>query len=129
MVDFGADFYSNFELLSPGGHFKIVKGIDNALQAVVNRLTTIPGDLDALGFDEYGNYAYKYLGATDIPYAKALIKEATIEALIREPVVQSINDVSVDYKIKKCIVDNSFVLFDGTPVDNLRVELYNYEEG
>jgi hypothetical protein len=132
MVDFGCDFDSSFELISPGGHFKTVNGVDNARQAVINRLTTIPGDLDVLDYEDYGNYSYLYLGLTDIELAKSLIKLATQEALMREPVVKDIKDVVVEYSQQTCIVDIDLVFVQDTDeeddIENIRVDLKNVEE-
>lgn len=127
MVDFGCDFDSNFELLTPGGRFKTVNNQKNAYQSVVNRLTTIPRDLDLLGYDDYGNYAYRYIASTNVNYAKALIKLATEEALIREPVVKEIIDIDVKYENKTCIVDVTLKLLDDTIMDE-EIDLFNPQE-
>lgn len=127
LVDFGCDFDSSFELLSPGGHFKLVAGIENAKQVIENGLTTIPKDLDLFNYDHPHNNAYLYLGATNVNFAKALIKLATEEVLIRKSVVKEIIDIEVDYKLKQCIVDICVRLVDDTILE-LSTELNNYEE-
>jgi len=126
-VDFGCDFDSSFELLSPGGHFKTVKDNENAEQIIINRLTTIPEDLDLFNYNHPHNNAYKYIGATDVEHAKALIKLASEEALIRLSVVKEIIELEVNYNYKTCFVDIKVKLIDDTILDD-NIEIYNAEE-
>ncbi|KZX16655.1 hypothetical protein MBCUT_06930 [Methanobrevibacter cuticularis] len=123
IIDFGCDFDSSFELLSPGGHFKMVSGVENAKQIVVNRLTTIPDDLALFNYDHPHNDSYKYLASTDVTHAKALIKLATEEALVRLGIVEEIISLEVNYKPKSCYVDITLKLIDGTILDE-DIELY-----
>ena len=128
-IDFGCDFHESFELLSPGGKFRTVSGIDNAKQVIQNTVTTIFNDLSLFDYSYSGNPSYKYLGATNIPYAKALIKLTTEESLSAQSMVQEVIDVEVNYKFKSCIVDTTIKLIDGTTLENLEIELYNnFEE-
>ena len=126
-VDYGCDFDSSFELLSPGGHFKLLSGIENAEQIIKNRLTTIPEDLALFDYDHPHNDAYLYLGATNVNLAISLIKLATEEALTRLAIVKEIINIEVNYELKSCIVDTAVKLIDDTELE-LSTELQNYEE-
>ncbi|KZX17478.1 contractile injection system sheath initiator [Methanobrevibacter filiformis] len=131
MVDFGCDFHRDFELIDDKGNFRKVSGVDNAKQAIINRLLTIPGDLDNLGYDDYGNKSYYYLGLTDYDYAESLIKKATEEALLKEPVVAEIIDINVEYDNTNCIVDIDVRLVSDDDEDtneNITIDLNNVEE-
>lgn len=124
-VDFGCDFHESFELISPGGKFRTVSGIENAKQIINNTITTIFDDLSLFDYSYSGNPAYAYLGATNIPYATALIKLATEKSLLGQSIVKEVIEVKVDYKIKTCIVDITIKLIDGTIFENIEIDLYN----
>ena len=97
-VDFGCDIDSSWEA-NAQGDFKTVSGVDNAAQAVYNRLMTKLGELDPFGYTNYGNQSHEVIGDTDIEVAKELIILYTTVCLLQEPRVSDINSINVSYTV------------------------------
>jgi hypothetical protein len=96
MVDFGTDFNSQW-IANSQGDFLTITGLDNAEQAIYNRLITRLDELIQLNYDNYGNRSYEVLGSTDILNASAEIKIYTTNCLLAEPRVQEIKNIDVDF--------------------------------
>src|ERR1035438_122474 len=103
-VDFGGDIDSSWEA-NAQGDFLTVSGVDNAAQAVYNRLMTKLDELDAFGYINYGNQADEVIGNTDIETSKELIILYTTTCLLQEPRVSEINSINVLYSINTFEVD------------------------
>lgn len=116
-VDFGADIDSSWSP-SPQGDFKTVSGVDNAFQAVYNRLMTKVGELNAFGYINYGNQSDEVIGSTDIEVGKQLIILYTTVCLLQEPRVQDINSIDVSYTLNsfECNV-NIQLIGEDTPTN------------
>ena len=97
-VDYGCDIDSSLEVDPLTGDFKIVEGLDNAAQAVKNRLETRLDELLVLGYSDYGNQSYEELGNTDIDTAIGHIEIYTRDALLEEPVVQDLIDIKISFE-------------------------------
>lgn len=97
-VDYGCDIDSSLEVDPLTGDFKIVEGLDNAIQAVKNRLETRLDELLVLGYSDYGNQSYEELGNTDIDTAIGHIEIYTRDALLEEPVVQDLIDIKISFE-------------------------------
>lgn len=101
-VDYGCDIDSSLEVDPLTGDFKIVEGIDNAAQAVKNRLETRLDELLVLGYENYGNQSFEELGNTDIDTAIGHIKIYTRDDLLEEPLVNDLVEMNITYN------DNGF---------------------
>lgn len=101
-VDYGCDIDSSLEVDPLTGDFKIVEGIDNAAQAVKNRLETKLDELLVLGYENYGNQSFEEHGNTDIDTAIGHIKIYTRDALLEEPLVNDLVEMNITYN------DNGF---------------------
>jgi len=96
MVDFGTDFNSEWTSNSQGD-FLTITGLENAEQAIYNRLMTRLDELIQLNYINYGNRSYEVIGTTDLVAGTAEIKIYTTNCLLAEPRVQEINDIDVDF--------------------------------
>ena len=95
-VHFGTDIDSNWSA-NPQGDLTTITELSNAEQAIYNRLTTQFGELNELGYTDYGNEAYNVIGETDIESAKQEIIIYTTNCLLTEPRVESIENIRVEY--------------------------------
>jgi hypothetical protein len=116
-VDFGCDINSSWEA-NPQGDFLTVFGVDNAIQAVYNRLMTKLNELNAFGYINYGNQSDEVIGSTDIEVGKQLIILYTTVCLLQEPRVQDINSIDVSYTLNgfECNV-NVQLIGEDTPTN------------
>jgi hypothetical protein len=114
-IDYGCDIDSNLELDPETGDFKIVEGVDNAIQAVKNRLETRLDELISLGYVNYGNQAYEELGITDTFIAIGHTEIYTKNCLLEEPVVEDLLSMDIYFK-------------DNTLYGELVIKLVNSEE-
>lgn len=101
-VDYGCDIDSSLEVDPLTGDFKIVEGLDNAAQAVKNRLETRLDELLVLGYENYGNQSFEELGNTDIDTAIGHVEIYTRDALLEEPLVDDLVEMNITYN------DNGF---------------------
>jgi len=97
-VDYGCDIDSSLEVDPLTGDFKIVEGLDNAAQAVKNRLETRLDELLVLGYSDYGNQSFEELGNTDIDTAKGHIELYTKDALLEEPLVEDLLNINISFE-------------------------------
>jgi hypothetical protein len=127
---FGTDLDDSFEL-DDNGQFKIVSGVDNAIQAIRNRLLTKFDEIAELGYFEYGNKAHDYLSETNIDLAKAHIELYNEICLDLDHRVFNIIDMSTEYKygvitadIHVQLVDSTIVSLGDINYDILKAEAY-----
>ena len=107
MANYGTDFDRKFEVMhyeiftdDKGRRvldleFKLVHDLDNALQAIYNRLMTEYGEFELFQYFHFYNLVFNYLMTTNIPIAMEGMKVATKECLDVEPFVETVNDVNV----------------------------------
>lgn len=69
--------------------FDIVSGRDNLSQAIIMRLLTPRGELDALGHPEYGSRLHELIGRENTPTTRNLVKLFILEALQLEPRIEA----------------------------------------
>ena len=112
MVNYGTDFSNKFEIINPGIHidddgenfiqleFKLVEGIDNALQGIYNRLITHYGEFKLFQYYKFHNLTFDYFMKTNIKIAMIGMRLATIDCLESEPFVETVNNVTVTPNIK-----------------------------
>lgn len=108
---YGTDIDSSWSI-GVNGDFNLVSGVDNAKQAILNRLLTKPDELFFFNYDNYnGNLAYNALGKTDIQDAQSEIKVDTNVCLMEEPRVLTVDNLEVNYlnKIITCKVNVGLV--------------------
>jgi hypothetical protein len=116
-VDFGCDIDSSWTA-NAQGDFLTVSDVDNAAQAVYNRLMIKLDELDAFGYINYGNQADEVIGNTDIETSMELIKLYTTTCLLQEPRVSDINSINVSYSINIFEVDvNLQLIGEDTPTN------------
>ena len=96
MVDFGTDIDSRW-IANSQGDFLTITELDNAEQAIYNRLMTRLNELIQLNYIDYGNRSYELIGTTDITVGTAEIKIYTTNCLLAEPRVQEINNINIDF--------------------------------
>jgi phage baseplate assembly protein W len=70
-------------------------GRDNLAQAVVMRLLTPRGELEALGHPEYGSRLHELVGRTNTTSTRNLAKLYILESLAAEPRVEKVVRVDV----------------------------------
>lgn len=116
MVDYGKDIDSSFSV-NPSGDISIVSGVDNAKQAILNRLKTKLEELSCFDFYDYGNASYQHLGSTNIDYVIGAVEIETRETLLSEPRVDTVEYVNVNYEETKITVDASCILTDESQLD------------
>lgn len=79
----------------PLADFGVVSGLDNLGQAVVMRLLTPRGELDALAHPEYGSRLHELVGRQNTATTRNLAKLHVLESLRLEPRIQAVTRVSV----------------------------------
>lgn len=118
MVDFGTDIESTWTP-NPQGDFKLISDVENAKQAIINRLLTQYDELASLGYTGYGNKSHELAGLTDIKLATETIKIHTHECLLREPRVNEILNIECTYNNKVITVDISIKMIDEDHTENM----------
>ena len=78
------------------GDLGVVDGRDNLGQAVVMRLLTPRGELEALGHPDYGSRLHELVGRTNTPGTRNLVKLYVLEALQSESRVAEVLGVTVE---------------------------------
>lgn len=91
---YGADcLLSNGDLVADNGDFKVVSGLPNLEQAIGNVLQTAPGDLMFL--PTYGCRARSMIGEKNTAVASLLSAQFIKDALLADPRIQAVPDVTV----------------------------------
>lgn len=117
MVDeeiFGVDYSSNGELTSTGD-LMLVSGLDNAKQAIRNRLLTSILIYDYL--EEYGCNLTNIYGEPTNHNSLQLLDLIIKDSLNLEPRVQEILEINCYFEGKIIIVEMSLLLVDGSVLD------------
>lgn len=120
MVDesiYGTDIKNTWEI-GPNGDFKTLSGLQNAEQAVYNRLMTKYGELYKF-YDEYGNRDHEVIGETNKAIAENKLKIYTANCLKAEPRVEMINNISVMFEEDVIIVEASVKFITENQLSNL----------
>ena len=117
-VDFGCDIDSSWTATNTGD-LKLISGVDNAEQAIYNRLMTKLNELDYFGYINYGNQSYDAMGMTDLKTAEQVVILYTTNCLKIEPRVERVNNVSVDFKGAYATVNANIKLIGVTNTNNL----------
>jgi len=120
MVDesiYGTDIKNTWEV-GPHGDFKTVSGIQNAEQAVYNRLMTKYDELYKF-YEGYGNQDHEVIGETDKAIAKNKLKIYTDNCLKREPRVERVDNISVTFEKNVFIVEAVVKFITENAVSNL----------
>jgi phage baseplate assembly protein W len=68
----------------------IADGLDNVVQAIVNRLKTARGELAPLGHPEYGSRHHELIGEPNVERNRNLIKLYVLQALRHEPRIEKV---------------------------------------
>jgi len=108
MVDesiYGTDIRNTWEV-GPNGDFKTITGLQNAEQAVYNRLMTKYDELYKF-YNGYGNQDHEVLGETDKAIAENKLKIYTENCLKKEPRVERVDNISVTFEKGIIIVEAS----------------------
>jgi len=113
---FGIDLDDSFEL-DDNGDFKLVSGVDNASQAIRNRLLTKFDEIAELGYHKYGNRAHDYLSETNIDLSRAHVEIYSELCLALDPRVFSILSLETSYNEGVIFVDVVVQLVNRTIVD------------
>ena len=74
---------------------EVADSLDNIVQALVNRIMTRRGELAPLGHADYGSRHHELIGEPNVERTRNLIKLHVLEALAREPRVESVISISV----------------------------------
>lgn len=111
---FGIDYSSNGELTS-SGDLMLVDGLDNAKQAIRNRLLTRIMIYDYLG--EYGCDLDKVIGEPTNHITLQFLNLIIKDSLNLEPRVQQILELDCYFEDKKIIGEMNLLLVDDTVID------------
>ena len=120
MVDesiYGTDVKNTWEV-GPSGDFKTVKGLQNAEQAVYNRLMTKYDELYKF-YDGYGNQDHEVIGETDEAIAANKLKIYTENCLKREPRVELVDNIAVTFEKEMIVVEVSVKFITENTSSNL----------
>ncbi len=74
----------------PARDLATVRGVDAAVQMLVNRLMTRRGELAALGHPDYGSRHHDLIGEPNVERTRNLIKLFVLEALRQEPRIERV---------------------------------------
>jgi phage baseplate assembly protein W len=93
-------FYEDADLTEQRGRagrrdLRVADSIDNATQAIVNRLKTQRGELTALGHPDYGSRHHELLGEPNVTRTRNLIKLYVLQALRDEPRIDKVLSAKV----------------------------------
>lgn len=111
---FGIDYSSNGELTS-SGDLMLIEGLDNAKQAIRNRLLTRIIVYDYLG--DYGCDLDQVIGEYTNHAALQLLNLIIKDSLKLEPRVQEIIELNCYFKDKTIISEMNLLLVDGSILD------------
>ncbi len=75
--------------------FGVIEGRDNLGQAVLLRLLTPQGELEALGHPEYGSRLHELVGLPNTAITRNLVKLYILVSLAQEPRIQKVTQVTV----------------------------------
>lgn len=120
MVDetiYGTDIKNTWEV-GPHGDFKTVSGLQNAEQAVYNRLMTKYDELYKF-YEGYGNQDHDVLGETDRAVAENKLKIYTENCLKREPRVEMISNIVVTFEKDVIIVEATVKFITENQLSNM----------
>jgi phage baseplate assembly protein W len=67
-----------------------VRGVENAVQAVIHRLKTVQGELADLGHPDYGSRHHRLIGQPNTEGNRNLVKLYVLQALALEPRIEEI---------------------------------------
>lgn len=115
---FGIDYSAGGELTS-SGDLMLVGGLDNAKQAIINRLVTCTDIYDYLS--DYGCNLNEIVGAPTNKNSLSLLELIIKESLKLEPRVQEILVIECSFDNKAIVAELSLELVDGSVLD-LNVE-------
>lgn len=74
---------------------QVADGLDNVVQALVNRIKTQRGELAALGHPEYGSRHHELIGEPNVSRTRNLIKLYILQALRQEPRIEKVLSATV----------------------------------
>ena len=74
----------------------MVSGRDNLAQAIIMRLLTPLGELNALGHPEYGSRVHELIGSRNTETTRNLLSLYLLESLQQEPRIAEVESVRVD---------------------------------
>ena len=117
-VHFGCDIDISWNA-NEQGDFKVISDLENAEQAVYNRLLTKLGELTPLGSPRYGNQAFEVLGETNQKVAKQKIILFTRTCLLQDPRVNNIISITATFNFKSAEVQASVQLIGEDTPSNL----------
>lgn len=115
---FGIDYSANGELTSTGG-LMLISGLDNAKQAIYNRLLTRTEIYDYL--NNYGCDLSNLYGEPTNHNSLQLLELIIKDSLNLEPRVKQILNLNCYFEDKTIIAEMSLLLVDGSVLD-LNVE-------
>lgn len=72
-----------------------VRGLDNAVQAVIHRIKTVKGELADLGHPEYGSRHHELIGEPNSVHNRNLVKLYLLQALALEPRIEKIHKAEI----------------------------------
>lgn len=117
MVDYGTDFDSSWSVTSQGD-LKILRGMDNAKQAILNRLLTPYKELDEF-YNEYGCRSHEELGNGNDEHSKQRLELYIRETLKQEPRVAELEKIEIIFQDQTAFIELSILLSDEETVENL----------
>ncbi len=86
----GADLYINRK-----GDMDVVSGRENLGQAIIHRLLTRQGELEELGYPEYGSNLHELIGSPNNLKTRNLVKLYVNECLSQEIRIEKVESVDV----------------------------------
>ncbi|VTR92933.1 Uncharacterized protein OS=Uncultured methanogenic archaeon RC-I GN=UNCMA_13360 PE=4 SV=1 [Gemmata massiliana] len=96
-------FGFDFQLKSDGStDLATVEGVGNLKQALLLRLMTRPGDLEALGHPDYGSYLFELIGKPNTPTMHNQAKALFLRTLAQEPRIRGATTVDVQQDPADC---------------------------
>lgn len=81
------------DLKSASRDLTTAKGLDNLVQAIINRLSTRQGELTALGHPNYGSRLYQLVGQGNNRRSQAFAELYIRESLAQEPRIEAVLDI------------------------------------
>lgn len=114
---YGTDVKNTWEV-GPGGDLKLVTGMQNAEQAVYNRLMTKHDELYKF-YSGYGNQDHDVIGETDQAIAENKLKIYTENCLRKEPRIEKVDNISVSFEREVIIIEVSVKFLTENVISNL----------
>jgi phage baseplate assembly protein W len=108
----------------------LTEGVSNAVQAVINRIKTVKGELQDLGHPEYGSRHHELIGQPNTENNRNLVKLYIIQALGYEARIEKIHraDIVFDHQRAPDRVDIALTFsFIGVPVPQDLVVPFSFE--